>query len=70
MTVTHDRQHAQDCADCTTQSGYIHRFHVELRLHGPLSEEQRQKLLAVAGRCPVGKTLQAEIRIDEVLAPG
>jgi len=67
VTVTHDRQHARDCADCTTQSGYIHRFRVEIRLHGPLSEEQRQKLFGVAARCPVAKTLSSEIWIDEVL---
>ena len=67
VTVTHDRQHAKDCADCMTQSGYIHRFHVEIRLHGPLSEEQKQRLLGIAERCPVKKTLSSEIRIDDVL---
>jgi putative redox protein len=68
VTVTHDRQHVKDCADCMSQSGFILRFKVEIRLHGnALSEEQRQKLLVVAGRCPVAKTLQAEIRVDEVL---
>jgi putative redox protein len=67
VTVTHDRQHAKDCADCTTQSGFIHRFRVEIKLLGPLDEAQRQKLLTIAGRCPVAKTLSAEIRIDEVL---
>ena len=67
VTVSHDRQHAKDCADCTTQSGYIHRFRVEIRLLGPLSEEQRQKLFSVAARCPVAKTLASEIKIDEVL---
>lgn len=68
VTVTHDRQHAKDCADCTTQQGYIHRFHVSIALHGTLTEEQRQKLLVIAHRCPVAKTLQSEIKIDEVLA--
>jgi putative redox protein len=68
VTVTHDRQYAKDCADCTTQSGFIHRFRVEIHLIGDtLSEAQRQKLLTIAGRCPVAKTLSAEIRIDEVL---
>jgi uncharacterized OsmC-like protein len=68
VVVRHDREHVKDCADCTSQDGYIHRFKVELTLHGDqLTEEQRQKLLSVAGRCPVAKTLQAEIRIDEVL---
>ena len=70
VEVTHDRQHVKDCIDCTSPEGYIHRFRVEITLHGDaLSEEQRQKLLVVAGRCPVAKMLQAEIRIDEVLTP-
>ncbi len=67
VEVTHDRQYAKDCADCTSTGGYIHRFTVGIRLHGSLSEEQRQKLLTIAGRCPVAKTLQNEIRIDEFL---
>jgi putative redox protein len=67
VTVTHDRQHAKDCADCTTQAGYIHRFKVEIKLLGPLDEEQKQKLLTIAGRCPVAKTLSAEMRVDKVL---
>lgn len=68
ITVSHDRQQVKDCSDCTTQQGFIHRFKVEIRLHGDaLTEEQRQRLLVIAGRCPVAKTLQAEIKIDEVL---
>ncbi len=68
VIVTHDRHHAKDCADCTTQHGYIHRFKVELVLHGDqLTAEQREKLLEIAGRCPVAKTLEAEIRIEKVL---
>lgn len=67
VSVTHDRQHVKDCADCSAPTGFIHRFRVEIRLHGDLTPEQRQRLLAVAARCPVAKTLQAEIRIDEVL---
>ena len=67
VRVTHDRQHARDCADCESTAGFIHRFKVEIAIDGPLSEEQRQKLLSIAARCPVAKTLQAEIKIDEVL---
>ena len=68
VTVMHDRQHAKDCADCTSQQGYIHRFRVELGLHGDqLTLQQREKLLEIAGRCPVSKTLQSEIRVDKVL---
>ena len=67
VSVAHDRQHAKDCADCVTQAGFIHRFRVELALHGPLTPEQRQRLLDTARRCPVSRTLQSEIKIDEVL---
>jgi putative redox protein len=68
VTVTHDRQHAKDCADCETQAGFIHRFRVEIHLLGDqLDEDQRQRLLKIAARCPVARTLGAEIRIDEVL---
>ena len=67
VTVTHDREHAADCAECLTKSGYIHRFRVEIRLDGYLTEDDRQKLMSIAKRCPVAKTLSAEIKIDEVL---
>ena len=68
VTVTHDRQHAKDCADCTNQQGYIHRFRVELALHGEqLTAAQRAKLHEIAGRCPVAKTLQSEIRVDKIV---
>lgn len=70
VTITHDRQYAKDCADCLSKSGYIHRFRLEIALHGAsLTDEQRAKLLEVAGRCPVAKTLASEIHIDEVLVP-
>ena len=67
VSVTHDRQHAKDCADCIVKSGFIHHFRVEIRLHGNLTPEQRERLLSIANRCPVKKTLSSEIRIDDVL---
>jgi len=70
VTVSHDREYAKDCADCTTQSGYIHRFRVAIRLDGPLTGEQKKHLLTIAGRCPVAKILSSEIRIDETLVDG
>jgi putative redox protein len=67
VTLLNDRMHAKDCADCITTSGFIHHFDVQFRLRGPLTPEQREKLLSVAKRCPVYKTLTSEIRIDETL---
>lgn len=67
VTVSHDRQYAKDCADCVSQAGFIHRFRVEIRLHGDLTPDQRASLLSIANRCPVKKTLSSEIKIDDVL---
>ncbi|HEY8131303.1 MAG TPA: OsmC family protein [Thermoanaerobaculia bacterium] len=65
--VTNDRMYAKDCADCSSNTGYIHRFDVRIKLIGNLSEQQRDRLLSVARRCPVAKTLTSEIRIEESL---
>lgn len=67
ITVENDRMYAKDCADCLTSAGYIHRFTVTIKLIGNLTAEQRARMLDVARRCPVHKTLTAEIRIDETL---
>lgn len=67
VRVTHDRQHAKDCADCMTKAGFIHRMRVDIALGGPLSAEQAERLLAIAARCPVARTLTSEIRIEHSL---
>jgi putative redox protein len=67
IKIENDRMHAKDCADCLTDSGYIHRFTVTIKLTGSLTAGQRQRMLEVARRCPVNKTLVSEIRIDETL---
>jgi putative redox protein len=67
ITVENDRMYAKDCADCLNSTGYIHRFTVSIKLLGNLTPEQRARMLDVARRCPVHKTLTSEIRIDEKL---
>ena len=67
VTVENDRMYAKDCADCLSTTGYLHRFSVAIKLTGNLTPEQRERLLIVAERCPVNKTLRSEIRIDERL---
>jgi putative redox protein len=66
LTISNDRMHAKDCADCLTTAGYIHRFDVKLKLIGAgLTDAHRLRLAEVAKRCPVYKTLTNEIRIVE-----
>jgi putative redox protein len=67
VTLFNDRMHAKDCADCLNTNGYVHRFDVKIRVIGPLTAEQRAKLLDIARRCPLYKTLTSEIKINEVL---
>jgi len=61
------RVHATDCAECETKEGMIHQIDLEIALDGPLSAEQRQKLLEIAGKCPVHRTLVSEIKIQSRL---
>ncbi len=63
VRLSHDKVHAQDCADCSTAEGKIDRFERELELLGPLDEEQRQRLLEIAERCPVHRTLHSAVEV-------
>ena len=68
VRLRHDRIHAEDCADCETREGMLDRIESEITLAGPLGEEQRAKLLEIAGKCPVHQTLTSEIKIESRLA--
>ena len=61
VTLTHDKVHAEDCADCETKVGKLDRIVRDLHFEGDLSDEQKAKLLAIADKCPVHKTLHSEI---------
>ncbi len=58
--LKHSKIHARDCQDCQSESGRIDVIEKELTVHGPLSEEQRERLLEIAGRCPVHRTMTSE----------
>ncbi|MEM1043432.1 MAG: OsmC family protein [Bacteroidota bacterium] len=68
VQVEHDRLHAQDCAECETEEGHIDRLRRTLTLDGPLSDEQRTRLVEIADRCPVHRTLEGEIVIETGVA--
>ena len=67
VRLEHSRIHAVDCAECETREGMLDRIDREIALEGPLSDEQRTRLLAIAERCPVHRTLTSEVRIDSRL---
>ncbi|MGE5147780.1 MAG: OsmC family protein [Candidatus Eiseniibacteriota bacterium] len=63
VRLKHDRIHAEDCLDCETKGGLIDRIDRAIEMKGPLSDEQRGRLLEIADKCPVHKTLHSEIKI-------
>jgi len=69
VRLQHARIHAVDCAECETKEGMLDRIEREITLEGPLTDEQRTRLLQIAERCPVHRTLVSEISIRTRLAP-
>jgi putative redox protein len=68
VRLRHDKVHAADCAECETREGRIDRIEREIALEGALDETQRARLLEIANRCPVHRTLRSEVWIPTRLA--
>ncbi|MFA7403967.1 MAG: bifunctional alpha/beta hydrolase/OsmC family protein [Pelobacteraceae bacterium] len=69
VRLSHQKIHAEDCSDCDEKVRQIDSIERELEFHGGLDEPQRQRLLEIAGRCPVHRTLTGEVRIGTVMRP-
>ena len=63
VRLRHSKIHAADCAECETREGRIDRIERDLQLTGDLTSEQRSRLVEIAERCPVHRTLTSEIDI-------
>jgi putative redox protein len=63
VSLWHDRIHARDCEECETREGMLDRIDLQVAMTGPLSADQHARLMAVAARCPVHRTLKSEIDI-------
>lgn len=63
ITLRHAKIHARDCEECETKDGKIDRIERDIQLTGALDDEQRKKLMEMADRCPVHRTLTSEINI-------
>jgi uncharacterized OsmC-like protein len=69
VRLSHRRIHAQDCVDCETKQGDIGEITKEITITGDVGEAERTRLLEIAGKCPVHKTLTHEIKIRSSLTP-
>jgi uncharacterized OsmC-like protein len=63
VSLRHSRIYAEDCEECETKEGMLDRIDVEIDLTGPLTAEQRAKLMEIAAKCPIHRTLTSEINI-------
>jgi uncharacterized OsmC-like protein/fermentation-respiration switch protein FrsA (DUF1100 family) len=66
VTLSHSKIHAQDCDECETREGKVDRIERVLTLEGDLSDEQRARLVEIADKCPVHRTLTSEVNIRTV----
>ena len=63
VTLKHSKIHAEDCAECETKAGMLDQIERVIAMEGALDAEQRGKLMEIADKCPVHRTLTSEIHI-------
>jgi len=70
VRLAHGKIHAKDCGDCETKEGRIDRITRDIEVLGALDDAQRARLLEIADRCPVHRTLHAEVKVLSTLEQG
>jgi len=68
VRLSHRKVHAEDCRDCESESGKVDRIHREVEVTGDLTDKQRDRLLEIADKCPVHRTLHGEVKVDTTQA--
>ena len=63
VALRHSRIHATDCEECETKEGMLDRIETDISVSGALTDDQRARLLEIAEKCPVHRTLTSEINI-------
>jgi putative redox protein len=63
VILRHSKVHAEDCAECETKTGMLDQIERDITMEGTLDSEQRRKLMEIADKCPVHRTLTSEVRI-------
>jgi putative redox protein len=64
VRLRHDRVHAKDCEQVEREVGMLSRIRRGIELEGPLNEQDRRRLIEIADRCPVHRTLSSEIAFE------
>jgi putative redox protein len=63
VRLSHNKIHAEDCLNCETKAGMIDHIERAITMEGALDAEQRKRLLEIADKCPVHRTLESEVDI-------
>jgi putative redox protein len=69
VRLMHNKIHVEDCLSCETKEGMIDRIDRNITLEGKLSADERKRLMEIADKCPVHRTLKSEIEIRTVEQP-
>ncbi len=67
ITINHRRDYKKDCMDCTEKEARLDYIERRIELQGDLTNEQKNKLIEIAKKCPVHQTLQSQIAVETVL---
>ena len=67
VRITHSKVHATDCRECEERDGKIDHLYRELEFEGDLDDSQRRRLVEIANRCPVHRTLESDVKIETAL---
>lgn len=65
--LSHERVHAKDCEDCEKKNVLLDEIQSQIHLEGKLDEIERNRLIEIATRCPVHRTLSSEVKIRSEL---
>lgn len=68
--LTHDRIHADDSEDAESGTKRIDVINRDISLRGNLSDEQKERLLEIAQKCPVHKTITSNPRVQDSIIIG
>jgi uncharacterized OsmC-like protein len=61
--LKHSKIYAKDCEECETRDGMLDQIERDISIEGALDADQRKRLMEIADKCPVHRTLTSEIRI-------
>jgi putative redox protein len=64
------RVRAEECEDCESEKGLISQIGIQMSVEGELDEGQKKRVLEIAGKCPVKRTLEGEVKIRSGLLGG